>query len=115
MKHRLALSLLTAFALLWQGAASATMAPMSATAAGATPPCHMRHEHKAPTKPVAVKDCCAGAQCHCAAACGASALPVATLVHIALPRSLPTASTIASGFNAATLPQPLRPPILRSV
>ena len=136
MNRRIAITLLTILALLWQGAVSAAMAPaMLAMAAKApvpaheaAPPCHdmagmpaaeMADGQAAAADDVAahaVPDCCAaGGHCLCAAACGSAALPMPALSLNLLPapRLLPAAMTRV--IADAAPPHPFRPPIAASV
>ncbi|MDP3293771.1 MAG: CopL family metal-binding regulatory protein [Nevskia sp.] len=131
MNRRIALSLLTILALLWQGVVSAAMAPamlamatkvpVSAHQAAPMKHCHdmagmqasaTADETPAPAQP----SCCdAGAHCLCAAACGGAALPMPALALNLLPAAalLPAAMTSVI-VDAAPL-HPFRPPITASV
>ncbi|WP_022976940.1 CopL family metal-binding regulatory protein [Nevskia ramosa] len=131
MNRRIAISLLTILALLWQGAVSAAMAPaMLAMASKAPVSVHettpMKHCHDmagmqdsatADETPAPAKSSCcdAGAHCLCAAACGSAALPMPVLALNLLPApaSLPAAMT--SVIADAAPPHPFRPPIATAV
>lgn len=135
MNRRLAISVLTLVALLWQGAVSSAMASsmlaMGAAAAAAHAsdaeqsmaglPCHqgagMQADAEADSAAdrAALPDCCAGGHCLCAAACGSAALPSLSLQLALLPTpaSLPAPSLSAVVDRAP--PHPFRPPIAASV
>ncbi|MCX7073072.1 MAG: CopL family metal-binding regulatory protein [Gammaproteobacteria bacterium] len=128
--RRLALSLLTVLALLWQGVASAAMgaamvqpAPVAVEAA-AEMPCHdmagmdqmapaadhAAADHQAP------HDCCGnGGHCLCAAACGAAALPVPGLALNLLPGPDMAAPPRLATLRDRAPPHPFRPPIAAAV
>lgn len=129
MNRRIAISLLTVLALLWQGAVSAAMAP--AMLAKATPvPAHhaepMKHCHdmagmqasasadETPAQPA--RSCCdAGAHCVCAAACGSAALPMPALSLNLLPTPILLPAAMTEVIADAVPPHPFRPPIAASV
>lgn len=131
MNRRIAISLLTIFALLWQGAVSAAMAPaMLAMAAKVPVSAHetapMKHCHDmagmqasasadevpSPAKP----SCCdAGAHCLCAAACGSAALPMPVLALNLLPAPALLPAAMTSVIADAAPPHPFRPPIATAV
>ncbi len=113
-------TLLLILSLLWQGSVSAAIAPMQS--AGMATPCAM---HTA-MAPMAMKmmaspghammsahcTCCAGGKCLCALACnGLSPLPASAMLSFVTSLLLPALPESASGFIAAELPHPLRPPI----
>ena len=132
MTRRLALSLFTVLALLWQGVASAAMgaamalpasAPVAVEAA-AEMPCHDRAgmDHMAPVADHAVADhqaqhdCCGnGGHCLCAAACGTAALPVPGLALSLVPSPDFTARAILAVLRDRAPPHPFRPPIAAAV
>lgn len=134
MTRRLALSLLTVLALLWQGAVSAAMgaamalpAP-AAVEAAAEMPCHDMAgmddiaavaDAAATTTTVdahATHDCCGSSgDCLCAAACGAAALPVPGFALNLLPSPDVTARAILAVLRDTALPHPFRPPIVSAV
>lgn len=135
MNRRLAISVLTLVALLWQGAVSSAMASsmlaMGAAAAAthasdaeqsmAGMPCHQRAAMQADAAAdsvpdrAALPDCCAGGHCLCAAACGSAALPSLSLQLAMLPTPalLPVPATAVITDRAP--PHPFRPPIAASV
>lgn len=113
-------TLLLILSLLWQGSVSAAIAPMQS--AGMATPCAM---HTA-MAPMAMKmmaspghammsahcPCCAGGKCLCALACnGLSPPPASAMLSFVTSLLLPALPESASGFIAAELPHPLRPPI----
>lgn len=132
--RRLALSLLTVLALLWQGVAAAAMAAaMNVTTVQPAPvavetaaemPCHDRAgmDHPAPAADHAAADhpaphdCCGnGGHCLCAAACGAAALPVPGLALSLLPSPDVTPRAILAVLRDRAPPHPFRPPIAVAV
>jgi hypothetical protein len=128
--RRLALSLLTVFALLWQGVASAAMAaamalPPAVTAAPDVMPCHEMagmadmatvEDDAAPVDHPAPQDCCGtGGHCLCAAACGAAALPAFGFALNLLPSPDVNARTILAVLRDTAPPHPFRPPIAAAV
>lgn len=132
--RRLALSLLTVFALLWQGVASAAMAaamalppPPAVTAAPDVMPCHemagmaesadmATADDAAPGDHPAPPDCCGtGGHCLCAAACGAAALPAFGFALNLLPSPDVNARTILAVLRDTAPPHPFRPPIAAAV
>ncbi|WP_295681585.1 CopL family metal-binding regulatory protein [uncultured Nevskia sp.] len=131
MNRRIAISLLTVLALLWQGAVSAAMAPaMLAMASKAPVSAHqaapMKHCHDmagmqasatadespAPAKPSC---CAAGVHCLCASACGSAALPMPALALNLLPAPALLPAAMTSVIADAAPPHPFRPPIAASV
>ncbi|MGQ3058631.1 MAG: CopL family metal-binding regulatory protein [Nevskia sp.] len=128
--RRLALSLLTVLALLWQGVASAAMgaamvqpAPVAVEAA-AEMPCHdmAGMDHMAPAADHAAADhqnphdCCGnGGHCLCAAACGAAALPMPGFALSLVPSPDLTARAILAVLRDRAPPHPFRPPIAAAV
>lgn len=135
MNRRLAISVLTLVALLWQGAVSAAMASsmlaMGAATAATQPPdadramagmhCHEMAGMQADAATegavdrVALPGCCADGHCLCAAACGSAALPSLSLQLAMLPTPalLPVPTTAVITDRAP--PHPFRPPIAASV
>lgn len=130
--RRLALSLLTVLALLWQGVASAAMgAAMNVTVAvpvaveaAAEMPCHDRAgiDHMAPATDHAAADhqnphdCCGnGGHCLCAAACATAALPVPGFALSLVPSPDFTARAILAVLRDRAPPHPFRPPIAAAV
>ncbi|GAC1628454.1 MAG: hypothetical protein NVS9B10_18400 [Nevskia sp.] len=122
MKRRLALSLLTVLALLWQGLAAASMVPAAAaSSSGLSGHCRMAvmqaGGHAMVAEPPAanaprMQDCCkALGHCACAATCSAAALPAAIGL-LPLPAvPAPVAAVPVAGLAAAPPPHPFRPPI----
>ena len=129
MTRRLALSLLTVLALLWQGAVSVAMGaemalPSPVIAAVADMPCHDMddmagmddmdddgRDHRE-----AAQDCCGdGGHCVCAAACGAAALPGTGFALNLLPSPDATAGAILAVLRDTAPPHPFRPPIVSAV
>ena len=131
MTRRLALSLLTVLALLWQGAASAAMGVAmvlpgpAAVEAIAEMPCHdmagmddMAAAVDDATKADAhaAHDCCGSSgHCACAAACGTAALPVPGFALNLLPSPDVTAGALAAVLRDTAPPHPFRPPIVSAV
>lgn len=130
MTRRLALSLFTVLALLWQGVASAAMgaamvqsAPVAVEAA-AEIPCHDRAgiDQMAPAADHAAvdhqarHDCCGnGGHCLCAAACGAAALPTPGFSLSRVPSPDFSARAILAVLRERAPPHPFRPPIAAAV
>lgn len=130
MTRRLALSLFTVLALLWQGVASAATgaamvqpAPVAVEAA-AELPCHDRAgmDHTAPAADHAAADhqaqhdCCGnGGHCLCAAACGAAALPMPGFALSRVPSPDFSARAILAVLRDRAPPHPFRPPIAAAV
>lgn len=135
MNRRLAITVLSLLALLWQGVVSAAMAPaMLAMAAApvavsadddmAAMPCHgMSAEEMAAMDQSAVEhpehralpSCCADGHCFCALACGAAALPMPLLSLDLLPAPALKPRVLPSVIADAAAPHPFRPPIAVSV
>jgi hypothetical protein len=135
MNRRLAISVLTLVALLWQGAVSAAMASsmlaMGAAAAAthsadadqamAGMPCHQMAGMQADAAAdgaadqAALPDCCAGGHCLCAAACGSAALPSLSLQLALLPTPPPLPALTLTAVVDRSPPHPFRPPIAPSV
>ena len=136
--RRLALSMLTVLALLWQGATAAAMAaamalppPPAIAAATAAMPCHEMPgmADTADTADMATtaddaalvdhpssQDCCGtGGHCLCAAACGAAALPVFGFALNLPTRPGPAATAITAVLRDTAPPHPFRPPIAAAV
>lgn len=127
--RRLALSLLTVLALLWQGAASAAMGaamalpPPAVAAAAAETPCHdmagmedIAAADDAAADGQSMHDCCGnGGHCLCAAACGAAALPVPGFALNLLPSPDVKARAILAVLRDTAPPHPFRPPIVAAV
>ncbi len=130
--RRLALSLLTVFALLWQGVASAAMAaamalppPPAVTAAPDVMPCHEMagmadiatvEDDAAQVDHPSSRDCCGtGGHCLCAAACGAAALPAFGFALNLLPSPDVNARAILAVLRDTAPPHPFRPPIAAAV
>lgn len=114
MNRRLALSLLTALTLLWQGLAAAAMMP--APAAEAAGHCSMtmaqdRAQATTAATGPATKHCCVSAHCDCIATCAALAMPAPLrALELTTAARLPAAA-LAANLAAAPLPYPFRPPI----
>lgn len=131
MNRRIAISLLTILALLWQGAVSAAMAPamlamvsevpVSAHEATAMKHCHGMAGMQASTSadempaPAQPSCCAAGAHCLCVAACGSAALPMPVLALNLLPAPALLPAAMTSVIADAAPPHPFRPPIVASV
>lgn len=122
MTRRLALSLLTVLALLWQGAASAAMGaamalPPPAVEAAADMPCHeMAGMEEADRDQQTTQDCCgSGGHCACAAACGAAVLPGTVFALNLLPSPDVKARALIAVLRDTTPPHPFRPPIVSAV
>ena len=130
--RRLALSLLTVLALLWQGATAAAMAaamalppPPVIAAATAAMPCHemagmadiaTSADDAALVDHPSSQDCCGtGGHCLCAAACGAAALPAFGFALNLLPSPDVNARTILAVLRDTAPPHPFRPPIAAAV
>lgn len=129
--RRLALSLLTVFALLWQGVAAAAMAaamalppPPAVTAAPDVMPCHEMagmDQPEASTDTAAIDhaaghDCCgSSSHCPCAATCGAAALPTPGFALNLLPSPDVNARAILAVLRDTAPPHPFRPPIAAAV
>ena len=129
MTRRLALSLLTVLALLWQGAASVAMGaamalpPPAIEAAASEMPCHdmpgmedMAASDDAAIDHQAMHDCCGSSgHCVCAAACGAAALPGTVFALNLLPSPDVKARAILAVLRDTAPPHPFRPPIVSAV
>ncbi|WP_293370053.1 CopL family metal-binding regulatory protein [Nevskia sp.] len=122
MTRRLALSLLTVLALLWQGAASAAMGaamvlPPPAIESAAEMPCHdMAGMDEADGDHRLTQDCCgSGSHCVCAAACGTAALPGTGFTLNLLPSPDVKARAIIAVLRDTAPPHPFRPPIVSAV
>lgn len=126
MTRRLAITVLTVLALLWQGAVTSAMAvtmALSVVEAVAEMPCHemagmddMAEGDDTAADHQAMVDCCGSSgHCVCATACGAAALAVTGFALHLLPSPDAVIATASIAPRASVPPHPFRPPIVSAV